>query len=63
MGKLGLKNKIIALNSLLFVIIGMIIVIRSIGLHAWLPVIVGASFIGYGIYRTVYILKYLRSRQ
>lgn len=70
MPKLKLTDKIKAINSVLFIIFGIIIMMRSIhliflntGLKAWMPILVGASFIGYGIYRTVYVIKYIRDKQ
>ncbi len=70
MPKLKLTDKIKAVNSVLFIIFGIIIMIRSInliflstGLRALMPILVGASFVGYGIYRTVYVIKYLRDKQ
>ncbi|MCL4558242.1 MAG: hypothetical protein M1491_06385 [Deltaproteobacteria bacterium] len=67
MNRLKLTDKIRTINSGLFVLLGIIIVIRSIrlsaGIHLWLPVLVGASFIGFGIYRLGFVLRYLRGRQ
>lgn len=67
MHKLKLTDKIKTINSGLFVVIGVIIIMRSsalsAGIHIWLPLLVGISFIAFGIYRIRFILKYLRGGQ
>ncbi len=67
MGKVRLSDKIRTINSGLFVVLGATIVIRSmhlsVGIHAWLPVLVGVSFVGFGIYRLGFVLRYLRGRR
>ncbi len=56
-----------AINSVLFVVFGIIIVLRSInlsaGIHIWFALLVGISFIAFGIYRIRFVLRYLRDRQ
>ncbi|MGB9736159.1 MAG: hypothetical protein ACP5JP_08015 [bacterium] len=67
MKRLSLTDKIKAMNSGLFIVIGVIIVIRTVDLmtdlYALFPLLVGISFIGFGIYRIRFVVKYIRSRQ
>ncbi len=67
MSKVTLTDKIKTVNSGLFVIIGVIILIRSLhlsaGLLVWLPLLVGISFIAFGIYRLRFVLNHFRSGQ
>lgn len=71
MERLSLKDRIKIINSILFIIFGIIIIVRTITIlsisqaigHAWLGILVGISFTGFGIYRSFYILRYLRGRQ
>jgi uncharacterized membrane protein HdeD (DUF308 family) len=67
MDRLKLTDKIKSINSVLFMVIGIIIIVRSAalaaGIHIWLPLLVGISFIAFGIYRIRFVLKYLRGRQ
>ncbi len=67
MNRLKPTDKIKAINSGLFVVIGIIIIIRSTnlsaGIHIWLPLLVGMSFIAFGIYRIRFVLRYLRGGQ
>ncbi len=70
MDRLSLKDKIKIINSVLFIVLGIVIIVRTMTIipaihaigHAWLSIIVGISFTGFGIYRSFYILKYLRGR-
>ena len=71
MDRLKLTDKIKIINSILFIIFGIIIIVRVITVlpvgqaivHAWLAIITGISFTGFGIYRSYYIVRYLRGRQ
>ena len=67
MNRLKLTDKFKAINSVLFVVIGIVIIIRSaamdVGIHIWLPLLVGISFIAFGIYRIRFVLTYLRGGQ
>ena len=67
MNRLKLTDKFKAINSALFVVIGIVIIVRSAtmaaGLHIWLPLLVGISFIAFGIYRIRFVLNYVRGRQ
>lgn len=67
MHKLKLTDKIKTINSGLFILFGILIIIRSAGLTAgirlWFPFLIGISFIGFGMYRIRFILKYLRGGQ
>ncbi len=67
MNRLTLTDKFKAVNSGLFVVIGIIILVRSLNLSAgmlvWLPLLVGVSFIAFGIYRLRFVLHYFRRGQ
>ena len=67
MNRLKRTDKFKAINSGLFVIVGIIIIVRSAGMsagfHIWLPMLVGISFIAFGIYRIRFVLNYLRGKQ
>ncbi len=61
MGKMGLLNKFKAINSILFIVIGIVIIFRSLSsMPVFMPIIVGLSFICLGVYRSFHVLKYLR---
>jgi hypothetical protein len=67
MNRLKLTDKIKAINSGLFIVIGIIIIIRSTnlsaGIHIWFALLTGISFIAFGIYRIRFVLRYLRGGQ